>query len=152
MTQHENQRNKNQKGSCNRKAEEYKDRDQVNGTTTEVNKSDRDAHGPNETELSHRWRRRAWQKSRTVSQNQTWTSQRPAVGSSDWLGLLCCIGQKRLGTERASTRIYVRTASVENRFSAMWTNQAVTDCAMPSNPSNKRERHEDCHCANHPNE
>src|SRR6266481_2198019 len=40
---------------------------------------------PNETELSHRWRRRTWQILRTVSSNQTCASRRPAVGSSDWL-------------------------------------------------------------------
>src|SRR6266404_7384006 len=39
----------------------------------------------NETELSHRWRRRVWQTSTTVSLNQICSSQRPAVGSSDWL-------------------------------------------------------------------
>jgi len=38
---------------------------------------------PNETELSHRWRRRARQTSRTVSWNQGGTSRRPAVGCSD---------------------------------------------------------------------
>jgi len=38
----------------------------------------------NETELSHRWPaaagklKRVWQTGRTVSWNQTWTSQRPA--------------------------------------------------------------------------
>ncbi len=42
---------------------------------------------PSETKLSHRWRRRARQTSRTVSWNQMWTPERPAVGSSDWLGL-----------------------------------------------------------------
>src|SRR5207302_5125322 len=45
------------------------------------------AHRPNETELSHRWRERAGQTWITVSLNQTWTSPRPVVGSSDWLGV-----------------------------------------------------------------
>src|SRR6476646_10240006 len=42
---------------------------------------------PNETELSHRWRRRARLTSRAVSSNQIWTSQLPAACSSDWLDL-----------------------------------------------------------------
>src|SRR5207248_10110954 len=42
---------------------------------------------PNEKELSHRWRRRAWQTHCAVSQNQMCASRRPAVGSRDWLGL-----------------------------------------------------------------
>src|SRR5438552_9021624 len=42
---------------------------------------------PNETELSHRCQRRVWQTLETLSQNQTCTSRRPAVGSSDLLDL-----------------------------------------------------------------
>src|SRR5712691_6984059 len=65
------------------------------------------AQSPNEMELSHRWRGRAWQTRGTVSQNQTWTSQRPAVGSSDWLGLLCCIKLRvqRHTTERTKAKV-----------------------------------------------
>src|SRR6266436_9491519 len=43
---------------------------------------------PNETELSHRWRQRALLRSLILKSSKSYSSGRPAVGWSDWLGLL----------------------------------------------------------------
>src|SRR5206468_9269460 len=42
---------------------------------------------PNETELSHRWRKRALLRSLELKSCENYSSERPAVGWSDWLGL-----------------------------------------------------------------
>src|SRR6266487_3837018 len=42
----------------------------------------------NEKELSHRWRKRALLRSLISKSSKSYSSERPAVGWSDWLGLL----------------------------------------------------------------
>src|SRR5258707_3435763 len=44
-------------------------------------------HRPNEMELSHRWRKRALPRSLVLKSSKSYSSERPAVGWSDWLGL-----------------------------------------------------------------
>jgi hypothetical protein len=43
---------------------------------------------PNETELSYRWRQRALLRSFVLKSFESYSLERPAVGWSDWLGLL----------------------------------------------------------------
>ena len=43
---------------------------------------------PNEKELSRRWRQRALLRSLISKSSKSYSSERPAVGWSDWLGLL----------------------------------------------------------------
>src|SRR5260370_21999924 len=45
--------------------------------------------GPNETELSHRWRGQALLRSLVLKSCESYSSERPAVGCSVWLGLSC---------------------------------------------------------------
>src|SRR5438105_663883 len=45
---------------------------------------------PNETELSHRWRKRALLRSLMLKSCKSYSSERPAVGWSDWLGPSPC--------------------------------------------------------------
>src|ERR1043165_114440 len=46
--------------------------------------------GPNETELSHRWRERALLRSLELKSCESYSSERPAVGWSDWLDAFAC--------------------------------------------------------------
>src|SRR5438094_370258 len=43
-------------------------------------------HRSNEKELSHRWRKRALLRSLISKASKSYSSERPAVGWSDWLG------------------------------------------------------------------
>jgi len=43
---------------------------------------------PNEKKLSHRWRKRALLRSLVLKAYESYLPERPAVGWSDWLGLV----------------------------------------------------------------
>ena len=45
----------------------------------------------NENKISHRWRGRAWIAMEVLKSCESYASERPAVGWSDWLGLFVSI-------------------------------------------------------------
>src|SRR4030095_6883090 len=56
---------------------------------------------PNETEIRDRWRRRVLHTWRTPSKNQGYSTKRPAVRSSVWLGVRGWTGTKDMMAGRA---------------------------------------------------
>jgi hypothetical protein len=63
---------------------------EIQGRSTDANKlimwGEREMSS-NETELSHRWRERALPQSLMLKSYEKYSSERPTVGWSDWLGL-----------------------------------------------------------------
>src|SRR5438094_592044 len=72
-------------------------------------------HRSNETELSHRWRERALLRVLVLKSSESYSSERPAVGCSDWLDPL-----------RLAGRLSARTVAMKPTAIRLTRNQSQT--------------------------
>src|SRR5215211_2825603 len=84
----------------------------------------------NENKLSHRWRERAWLRSLILKSYKSYSSERPAVGWSDWLddALLCSAKQSRSAAVLAP-QIADRDRKENEKESRVKQDQYISECA-----------------------